>query len=185
MLSEGCGRNAPRERPSETVECSTIADEGSGGSPSFSPTSTTPTGATRRARAATASPAETAAVTAAVPPPRKTSTQLTLAASSARVAILRTPHEAANDARRSGLPSRCSNPGAANQPKRSSARSPRRGDDLLARQSRHRSHRDRTHPANCGMPLSAPRSPDPGRRCEGELTAREVPGRQLARQFQV
>jgi hypothetical protein len=40
-------RKAPRERASDKVEWSTISDGGSGGSPSRSPTSTTPTGATR------------------------------------------------------------------------------------------------------------------------------------------
>ena len=68
------------------------------------------------------------AVTAAVPPPTKTSTQPTPTASRARVATLRTPQDAASEASLRPAPFLYSKPGAANQPKRS-APAPRRPGD--------------------------------------------------------
>ncbi len=112
-------RNAPFDRASDKLACNTISDEGKGGNWNFAPTSMRSRGATRCASGAIAKPAETAAVTAAIPPPTKTSIQSRPAASSARVATLLTPQDVASEASLMGPPILCSKLGAANQLKRS------------------------------------------------------------------
>src|SRR5690606_39130341 len=60
-------RSAPRDLASVSVECSTIAVDGSSGSPKRWLTSIVPGGASRQGNAPIARPAETAAVTTEAP----------------------------------------------------------------------------------------------------------------------
>ena len=80
-----------------------IRDDGKAGSPSRAPTSMVSGGASRHENAATARPAETAAITAACPPPTKTSFHSMPAANNEQAAMSRTPQQGANAASRNPM----------------------------------------------------------------------------------
>jgi hypothetical protein len=95
-----------RDFASDSVERSTISDEGTEGSPNRWLISTVPGGASRQENTAVAKPEATASATAKEPQPRKTSVHGIPAASSARVAMFRMPQDGDDAANRSGSPAR-------------------------------------------------------------------------------
>src|ERR1700722_14576988 len=114
--------SAARDFASESVESSTISDDGRAGSPNCRLTSIVPGGARRQDNIEAARPAATASVTAKDPQPRNTSVHEMPALSSARVAMFRMRQDGDDAARRSGSPARYTKAGGANQPKGPGAR---------------------------------------------------------------
>ena len=86
-------RSAARDFASESVDSSTISDDGRAGSPNCRLTSIVPGGARRQGSIEAARPAATASATAKEPQPRKISSQAMPASSSARVPRLRKRQE--------------------------------------------------------------------------------------------